>query len=96
MMFIYWDLFSRNSWKVGTLKTLLLRAFVVCPTEQLLHKEIEHLQNVFHHTNAYQLVIQNVISKFNEEFAPSAQSVTVTESHQDDISKSYFFTNPSI
>ena len=63
---------------------------MVCPNEQLLHKEIEHLRNVFHHTNAYQLVIQNVISKFKEEFAPSAQSVTVTESHQDDTSKSYF------
>ena len=34
------DSFSRNSWKIGTLKTRLLRAFVVCSNEQLLNRVI--------------------------------------------------------
>ena len=62
-VYLHWDSFSPNSWKVGTLETLLLRAFVVCSNEQLLNREIEHLQNVFHHTNGYpKAVIQKVIS----------------------------------
>ena len=91
--YLHWNSISPNSWKVGTLKTLLLRAFVVCSNEQLLNKEIEHLQNVFHHTNGYpKAVIQNVISKAKEE--QPAQSVKITERHQDDVSKSYLLTLP--
>ena len=88
-VYSHWNSFSPNGWKVGTLKTLLLRAFVVCSNKQLLNKEIEHLRNVFHHTNGYpKALIQNVISKVKEE--QSVQSVKITQSHQDDISKSYF------
>ena len=35
-VYLHWDSFSPNSWKVGTLKTHLLRAFVVCSKEQFL------------------------------------------------------------
>ena len=41
---------------------------MVCSNEQLLNREIEHLRNVFLHTNGYQKpVIQNVISEVKEE-----------------------------
>ena len=67
-VYIHSDSFSPNSWKVGTMKTLLLRAFVLCSNEQLLNREVEHLWNVFHHTNGYpKAVIENVISKVKEE-----------------------------
>ena len=66
---------------------------MICSTEQLLNKEIEHVRNVFHDTNGYpKAVIQNVLSKVKEE--QSAQSVKITESHQDDVSKSYLLTLP--
>ena len=90
---LHWNLFSPNSRKVRALKTLLLRAFVVCSNKQLLNKEIEHLRNIFHHTNGYpKAVIQNVISKVKEE--QSVQSVKITKSHQDDVSKTYLLTLP--
>ena len=99
-VYLDWDSFSPNSWKVGTLKTLLLRAFVVCSNEQSLNRKIEHLRraiedlrNVFHHTNDYaKAVIQNVISKVKEE--QSTPLVNNTGSHQDDVSKSYLLTPP--
>ena len=79
-IYLHGNSISPNSWKVGTLKTLLLRAFVVCSNEQLLNKEIEHLRNVVRHTSGYpKALIQNVISKVKEE--QSAQSVKITESH---------------
>ena len=92
-VYFHWNSILPNSWKVGTLKTLLLRASVVCSNEQLLNKEIEHLQNVFRHTNGYpKAVIQNVISKVKEQ--QSTQSVKIKESHQDDFSNSYLLTLP--
>ena len=75
------------------MKTLLLRAFVVCSNEQLLNRAIEHFRNVFHHTNGYpKAVIQNVISNVKEE--QSTRLVNITGSHQDDVSKSYLLTLP--
>ena len=40
---LHWNSFSTNTWKLRTLKRLLLRAFVVYSNEQLLNKEIKHL-----------------------------------------------------
>ena len=92
-VYIHSDSFSPNSWKVGTMKTLLLRAFAACSNEQLPNREIEHLWNVFHYTNGYpKAVIENVISKVKEE--QSTPFVNITESHQDDVSKSYLLSLP--
>ena len=92
-VYLHWGSFSLNSWKVGALKTLLLRAFVVCSNEQLLNREIEHLRNIFHHTNGYpKAVIQNFISKVKEE--QSIPFVNITGSHRDEVSKSYLLTFP--
>ena len=57
---------------------------MVCSNEQLLNRKMEHLRNVFHHTNGYpKAVIQNVISKVKEE--QSASLVNITGSQQDDV-----------
>ena len=57
---------------------------MVCSNEQLLNRKMEHLRNVFHHTNGYPTaVIQNVISKVKEE--QSASLVNITGSQQDDV-----------
>ena len=73
------------------MKTLLLRAFVVCFNKQLLNREIGHLRNVFHHTNGYpKAVIQNVILEVKEEqYTPF---INITGSHRDGVSKSYLLT----
>ena len=92
-VYLHWNSFSPHSLKVGTLKTLLLRAFVVCSNEQQLNRKTEHLRNMLHHINAYpKAVVQNVISKVKKE--QSASSVRITESHQDDVSKNYLLTLP--
>ena len=66
---------------------------MACCNEQSLNREIEHLRNVFLHTNGYQKpVIQNVISEVKEE--QSTPFVNITGSHRDDVSKSYLLTLP--
>lgn len=67
-IYLRWGSFSSNGWKLGTLKTHLMRTFVVCFNEQLLTKETEHSLNVFHHTYGYRkAVVQNIVLKVNEE-----------------------------
>ena len=46
-MYLHWDSFAPESWKRETLKTLLLRAHIVCSSRYLLEKEIKHLEQVF-------------------------------------------------
>ena len=52
-VYINWKSFSPNSWKIGTLKGLFRRAFVVCSTKNSLEKEISFLKNVFMKVNGY-------------------------------------------
>ena len=78
-IYLRWDSFLSNNWKLVTLKTFLLRAFVICFNKQLLNKEIEHILNVFRHSDGYpKSVFQNVISKNKHE--QSTPSVKITES----------------
>ena len=66
---------------------------MVCSKEQLLNREIEHLRNIFHHTNGYpKAVIENVISKVKQN--QSTPFVNITGSLRDDVSKSYLPTHP--
>ena len=43
-----WNLFAPTSWKRGTLKTLIDRAYLICFSRELRKQEIEHLKQVFH------------------------------------------------
>ena len=52
-IYINWNAFATRSWKVGTLKGLFRRAFLVCSTEQGLQKEIKFLKQVFTKVNGY-------------------------------------------
>lgn len=52
-IYINWDAFACRSWKIGTLKGLFRRAFLVCSTEKSLEGEIKHLKYVFTTINGY-------------------------------------------
>ena len=41
------------SWKRGTLKTLVERAYLICSTIRLLEQELTHFRTVFINTNCY-------------------------------------------
>ena len=46
-IYLHWESFAQNTWKRGTLRTLVLRAHAICSTKELLDQEINHLQHVF-------------------------------------------------
>ena len=71
-IYIDWDAFATRSWKIGTLKGLFRRAFLVCSTEGALEKEIKFLKHVFTKTNGYpSRIVDNTLhevrSKINNE-----------------------------
>ena len=46
--YIHWEPFSLISWKRGTRKSLIRRAYMICSNQSLLEKELNHLKNEFH------------------------------------------------
>ena len=52
-IYLHLESFAPNTWKRGTLRTLVLSAHVICSTKELLDQEINHLQHVFVTFNGY-------------------------------------------
>ena len=52
-VYLHWDSFRPISWKRGTLKTLVERAYLICSTPRLLRKELTHIRTVFKNTHDY-------------------------------------------
>ena len=52
-VYINWEAFAPKSWKRGTLKGLIRRAFTICSTKEFRDKEISHIKKVFGEQNGY-------------------------------------------
>ena len=52
-IYLNWNAFAPDTWKRGTLKTLVEHAYIVCSTNDFLKKEVKYLVKVFHETNNY-------------------------------------------
>ena len=61
-LYLHWELFSQITWKRGTLKSLISRAYI-SPNQSLLEKELEHLKNPFHEKYSYPLLMINQVMK---------------------------------
>ena len=52
-IYLDWLSFAPNTWKRGTLKVLIGRAFNICSTNYQLFNELKHLENVFQYSSSY-------------------------------------------
>ena len=71
-IYIHWQAFAPKAWKIGTLRGLIRRAFVLCSTDEAREQEIKHLKNVFRGLNGYpsrvvNTTIREVESKFRDD-----------------------------
>ena len=67
-IYLNWAAFVPVSWKRGTLRTLVQRAYLVCSTETYLKEELTHLEKVFIEKNNYpKNVIKQVFTQVKEE-----------------------------
>ena len=67
-IYLNWNAFAPDTWKRGTLKTLVELAYIVYSNNELLQKESKYLVNVFHETNNYSsYVIKQILKLVQEE-----------------------------
>ena len=71
-VYIHWQSFAPKTWKIGTLRGLIRRAFVLCSTEDARKKEIAFLKKTFRGINGYpsrivNTTIREVEQKFEQE-----------------------------
>ena len=52
-IYINWKAFAPKSWKIGTLKGIFRRAYLICSEKEDLEKEIQYIKQVFNKTNGY-------------------------------------------
>ena len=52
-IYLSWNSFCPQSWKRGTLKSLVQRAHLICSTEDLMKTELKHIQKVSHEINDF-------------------------------------------
>ena len=52
-IYLHWSSFCPNSWKHGSLRSIISRAFDICSNEELLHIEIEVIKKEFLQKNGY-------------------------------------------
>ena len=52
-IYLNWKSFSPCSWKRGTLKTIIRRAYLICLTPDYLPEELDHNAYVFEKFNNY-------------------------------------------
>ena len=70
-IYLIWNAFPPDTWKRGTLKTLVERtyiAYIVCSTEDFLAKELKYLEKVFHENNNYpKHFIKQILKQSHDE-----------------------------
>ena len=66
-LYLHWDSFSPNSYKQGTLISLVSRAYIICSNKSLLEKELKHLKNTFHKKNGYPVWMINQVMETVKE-----------------------------
>ena len=52
-IYMNWNSFATRNWKIGTLKGLFRRAFLICSTKEALETELKYLKHVFVKINGY-------------------------------------------
>ena len=61
-IYLKWTVFAPDTWKRGTLKRLVERAYIFCSTKAFLDKELEYLEKIFYENNNYsKYVIKQIL-----------------------------------
>ena len=86
-IYLHWKAYAPDVWKIGTLKGLFRRAFVICSEEEGLNNELNHLKEVFSKINGYPFkvinkTLRNVEQKMRVESVPV---VNQTDSGMDNL-----------
>ena len=80
-----WNVFTPISWKRGTLKTIIERAYLICLTDELRNRELKHIEKVFYGNNSYsKYVIKQVLQQISEEHNKTTNGADNSNNNIDD------------
>ena len=90
-IYIHWEAYATSSWKIGTLRGLFRRAFLISSTEESLNREISHLKEVFTKVNGYpSKLVDKVLHEVREKMkSTNAEQIQQTPSIEEDIARPY-------
>jgi len=65
--YLHWNSFLLKTWKLSTLKSLVLRANKICSTPALKTQQLNYIPNVFEHKNGYpKYIIEKTINNIGD------------------------------
>ena len=80
-IYLNWNASAPVSWKRGTLRTLVDRAYLTCSTETYLKEELTYLEKIFIEKNNYpKYVINYVFTQVKEEHKKRNYNNNITNS----------------
>ena len=83
--YMNWLSHSPKSWKIGTLRSLLRRAYTISSTLQIAQEEISHLKNVFCTLNQYPPKdVDAIIKEEREKQSQKSAETSVNEANTND------------
>ena len=90
-IYIHWEAYATSSWKIGTLRGLFRRAFLISSTEESLNREISHLKEVFTKVNGYpSKLVDKVLHEVREKMkSTNAEQIQQTPSIEEDVARPY-------
>ena len=67
----FWNNFASISWKRGTFRILVNRAYIICSDNNYLQQELKHLEHAFHIQNGNPLrIIKQILKEVKENKRP--------------------------
>ena len=84
-LYLHWKAFASDIWKIGTLKGLFRRAFMImiCSEGELFEKENKHLKFVFTKINKYPTdVIEKTFREVREKIENTTQTRIVANQRE--------------
>ena len=79
-IYLHWQSFAPRAWKIGTLKGLIRRAFIVCSSLDAREREIAFLKRVFRGINGYpSRVVSDAIHEVQQKYEQNNSTLVVPD-----------------
>ena len=82
-LYINWEAFAPESWKISTLKMLVKRAYKICSKDYFLEMELDHLKKTFIEVNKFP---HSVVKRVLRQVAIEQNQTNTTQTIEDETS----------
>ena len=84
-VYMHWESYAPSAWKIGTMKSLIRRAHIICSNSDFLEKEISFLKSVFRDENGFpSRIVSSVIHDVKTSFQEPNELPEVVENQTEE------------